>query len=713
MKIIKILLPIIVVMLFLTSCSKETYLVSFDTVGGSIVSGQKVEEGKRVTKPTDPEKDGYDFVGWYKSSSYHENDLYDFNEAVSNSFTLYAKYEKIEYKISYDYNYNDTNIKTVNFDNCNQISLEVPSRMGYAFLGWYEGDNLITTIENRNYQLVARWEKTHYVVTYKIDETTTEKELLKIGDALNLKNNPTKDGYTFLGWYLNDELINSEITVNSDIEIVAKWDAKKFNVNFITYTDDVIESQIVNYGELLKEPTTPVKEGYTFLGWINILDLYDFNTPVTEDLQLLASWEITKDKIIDIIDNMIPEEITDNINAFTSLSFCSARFEWTSSDEAVITKDGKIRRLTIDTTIYISVEVIYEDDSFILNYQTIIPKVELKPLIKGEIVSGYLYDSTGFDELSEKTLSQIDIINFSFAGILNGEIILPNDEYVEKILKYRNSGVRIVLAIGGWGAGGFSEAMSSSSSRTKLVNSIMEVLDEYQFDGIDIDWEYPTSSVAGITSSPSDRNNLTLFSNELVERMKNYRSDLIYSIAIAPSNTFYDLTALNKCVDYFNLMTYDFSMGKKAGHDSALYSTSVTSSSMNNSVSIVKQYVDADKIIPGAAFYARYGSFGSSSNAVLGGTLSVAMDKALSFKVMYDKIIKNNLTELYDTSAEAAYIINGLTYYSYDNVRSVIAKCNYVKNKGLAGLMCWEITQDYVSSDGTSILLNAMYENLK
>ena len=164
--------------------------------------------------------------------------------------------------------------------------------------------------------------------------------------------------------------------------------------------------------------------------------------------------------------------------------------------------------------------------------------------MKGKIVSGYLYDYGGFSGLSDKALEQLDYINYSFATISNGEVHLSSNMKVENVLEYRNKGIRIGLAIGGWGSGGFSPAMKTEEGRTKLIDSIMRVIDEYQFDGIDIDWEYPTSSVAGIESDPSDRANLTLFCQELKERMIEYRDDLILSIAI---------TASTKSVSYTHL----------------------------------------------------------------------------------------------------------------------------------------------------------------
>lgn len=714
MKKIKYLFFLFIIVLSVTSCFKKTCEITFDTDGGTIISNQEVKKGDKVIKPSDPIKDDYTFNGWYVYNNTNEFILFDFNNEVEENITLYAKYTKNQYTIVYDYNYIEKDqTEEITFTNLNDVTLVTPTRAGYKFLGWYENDTLVTSIEKKNYNLVAKWKKTHYIIEYVIDDNNKDIQLLEMGQPLNELLFPTKEGYEFLGWYCEETKIELGDDINSDLVLIANWKAYTYNVRFITYTDIAIPVQKVDYGELVEEPDIPIKEGYNFLGWICIDEYYDFTKPVSNNIQLIADWKITEEKIQEYIQSLIPAVITENIPTFSNLKFCDATFVWTSSNQDAITNDGNVRRLVKDSKVIISVEVIYDTSSYILTFETIVPKIELKPLVSGKIVSGYLYGSGGFSDLSEQTLKQLDYINFSFASIVNGEIALPDSKYVEQILSYRNSGVRIGLALGGWGAGGFSEAMSTASSRTKLVNSIMNILKDYQFDGIDIDWEYPTSSVAGITSSPSDRNNLTLFVEELKSRMNLYRDDLVLSIAIAPSNSFYDLKALNNYIDYFNLMTYDFSMGTTAGHDSGLYSTSVTSSSLDNSVNIVSEYVDNNKIIPGAAFYARYGSFSSTNNAKLGGTLSVAMSKVLSFKKMYERIISNNLTEQYDVDAEAAYIISGTTFYSYDNIRSVAAKCKYVKENNLAGLMCWELTQDYIDENGNSVLLNCMYDNLK
>ena len=422
-----------------------------------------------------------------------------------------------------------------------------------------------------------------------------------------------------------------------------------------------------------------------------------------------------KEALNNYLSNLVPNIVTTNLNLIESLRFCSATFIWSSSNKKALTDTGIVKRFATDTNLELTVQILYSDKEYSLSFNILVPGLNLKPLIKGQIVSGYLYDYGGFSGLSDKALEQLDYINYSFATISNGEVNISSNMKVEKVLEYRNKGIRIGLAIGGWEAGGFSPAMKTQEGRTKLINSIMKLIDEYQFDGIDIDWEYPTSSVAGIESDPSDRTNLTLFCQELKERMKEYRDDLILSIAITASTRYYDLAALNNYVDFFNVMTYDFAMGTKAQHNSALYTTIASPSSLDASVGLVSKYVDNDKIIPGAAFYIRKGTFSNGVSQQLGSSLKTSMGSGSMTFANLMNLIKNNdqYTEQYDENAKAAYIICDNVFYSYDNVQSIKDKCQYVKDNNLAGLMCWELTQDYIDDNGVAILVNAMYESLK
>ena len=76
------------------------YTVTFDSKGGTEISTQEIEKGSKVTKPTDPTKDGYTFGGWYSDSFYFYE--YDFNDKVLRNLTLHAKWNEIPKTVTYD-----------------------------------------------------------------------------------------------------------------------------------------------------------------------------------------------------------------------------------------------------------------------------------------------------------------------------------------------------------------------------------------------------------------------------------------------------------------------------------------------------------------------------------------------------------------------------------------------------------------------------------
>lgn len=768
----------IMFLLIMTSCTKKTYIVSFDTDGGTEIQDQNVVKKKTVSKPNDPKKEGHTFIGWYVDNNefdfntkitnhlvikakweineytvsfttntsehldsikvtynelvpsvkeltkightfngwYLDDELYDFNTPVTKDITLEAKWDLIKFVINLDGNGSILENSFIQFDYDNFPTLPTPTKEGYNFLGWYDGDKKIENIENKNYNLVAKWEQISYEVSFVTDcDQTIPNQTILYNNSVMKPEDLTKEGHIFLGWYLNDELYDFNNIVTSDIEIVAKWERKTYIVSFNTKIDVEIENVIVSYGDLLEEPTKLELKDHDFLGWFYKGKLYDFTKPVTSNLTLAANWEMTEDGVYNYLDSIIPEEATEKIQFYSGVDKCSAEFIWSSSNTEVISNYGNVVRMAYDVNVTITVLVLYSNYEYELEFNVLVPKITLKPYVKGKIVSGYLADYGSYGYLEDGVIDQLDYINYSFGYIVGGELSLPASLSPSKIMKYRSKGVRVGLAIGGWGADGFSQAVRTKESRTKFIKSIMKVIKQYQFDGIDIDWEYPGSGVAGIEYHSTDRYNLTLFCEELKKEMMLYRDDLILSIAIAPSNTYYDLTALNEYIDIFNVMTYDFAMGSTALHDSNLYAYSKSSNAMANSVEFVKKYVDADKIIPGAAFYVRRGYFASATNTQLGASLSIGMS---TNPLGYDELVEmikndSSIVESYDYEAEAAYIIHKRWFYSYDNPQSIKAKCDYIKENGLAGIMCWDLTTDYINEEGKGELVNSMYANMK
>lgn len=714
-KIFAIFFLLFLTCLLSTGCKKEKIIVSFDSLGGTSVENIEITKNKTISKPVDPVKENYLFDGWYISNYFVDGNKFNFDKKITNNITLYAKWNPKEFTINYDldggyFEYDPV----VLFKTDDEVMLSIPKKENHIFLGWMENGNFIDKIENRNYDLTAVWVKDAVEVKFIVDDVLYSKTNVKVNSTTAYPHNPYKEGYNFIGWYLNDELFDNTTLLTENIELIAKFEKIQFKVIFSTYSSYKIDEIYVGYGETFILPT-PIKDGYDFTGWLFDEMPFVENTKVYSNILLVATWEMTKETMQEELSKLIPQQIISSLEFVDSIRGSAAMLFWSSSNEKVITNDGTVIRTDKDVEVTITVTVKYDNYEYDLNFKTVVLKSNLKPIVKGEIVSTYCYGK--LKNITSSMLEQLDIINYSFASIKDGKVFIPTSLTYDEVAYCHEKGVRVILAIGGWGAGGFSEAMRTEATRTILIESIMDAIKKYQFDGIDIDWEYPTSSVAGIVSHPSDRANLNLFCEEMKQSMVEYRSDLLLTIATNSSNSFYDFAQLNNYIDLFNLMTYDFAMGTVAHHDSALYTVSgASTASLHSSISTVSMYVNKNKIVPGVAMYARYGTFKSDTTPMLGNIFGngATMASAISYKDLKEKYLLNSIfKEYYDENAEAAYGFYNQTFYSYDNPRSIFAKASYVKTKGYGGLMAWDISQDYVDSNGYGELLNAMYEGLK
>ncbi|KAI9199857.1 glycoside hydrolase superfamily [Polychytrium aggregatum] len=126
-----------------------------------------------------------------------------------------------------------------------------------------------------------------------------------------------------------------------------------------------------------------------------------------------------------------------------------------------------------------------------------------------------------------------------------------------------NSNLRAVVSIGGWsGSVNFSKVAASSTARAAFVKNVHTFLDEYQFDGVDIDWEYPGGGGLGCNSvDPQDAVNFNTLLSQLRTELG---SDRIISIAGSGEASRYTVGGTNylaqyaKSLSYFQVMTYDF-----------------------------------------------------------------------------------------------------------------------------------------------------------
>lgn len=294
---------IIIFIVFVTGCvnkqeasTADKYIVKFDTNGGSVIEEIEVKPGEYIKKPNDPEKEGYTFIEWQLKGR-----RFNFNNPIKENITLKAKWELTgtgdqevtEYTIFFDSN----------------------------------GGSKIDNIK------------------------------VKSGTKVNKPKDPTRNGYTFVEWQLSGNTYNFENAVNSNIELIAKWNkneepkpspspsiapspspsiapspspsiapspspsikpspspsikpspspsqkpslpppdpiAQTRTVHFNSMGGTPVQSEVVKEGMNANKPQDPTKDGHKFVEWQLNGVKFDFNTKIYEDTTLIAVW-IQKD----------------------------------------------------------------------------------------------------------------------------------------------------------------------------------------------------------------------------------------------------------------------------------------------------------------------------------------------------------------------------------------------------------------------------------
>ena len=301
------------------------------------------------------------------------------------------------------------------------------------------------------------------------------------------------------------------------------------------------------------------------------------------------------------------------------------------------------------------------------------------PPSDGFIVVGYAYADSG--ALPDPSL--LTHINFSFAKIQDDfetlSIRSSKQTRLRQIvaLKDKNPKLKVLLSVGGWGAGNFSEMAADETHRKKFCQNCLKAVNDYKLDGIDIDWEYPGSSDAGISSSSNDKKNFTLLLKDLRSVLGN---DKLLTMASEASAGYIDWASALQYLNFVNIMSYD--MGRPPTHNAALYNKD-SRTKMSCEEAVAKHYakgIPYNKMTLGMAFFGRV-----DRNILKGDELD------------YNEIIAlTGFTKCWDDNAKVPYLTDasGTMVLSYDDEQSIGLKAEYVKSKGLLGGMYWDIEAD-------------------
>ncbi len=244
-------------------------------------------------------------------------------------------------------------------------------------------------------------------------------------------------------------------------------------------------------------------------------------------------------------------------------------------------------------------------------------------------------------------------------------------------LKKQNNKLKVLLSIGGWGAGNFSEMAADDGNRTEFIHNLMNIVITYNLDGIDIDWEFPGSSLGKISSSKEDKSNFTVLMRQIRDSIGR---DRVLTFASPAYGNYYDFEDLVPVVDFVNIMTYDMGVPPKL---SAPLHQSPNTGKICVDYVVANHYkwgVPVNKMLIGIPFYGR------------------GDDKEYKKFHDYRYIVPKAGTQVcFDSIAMSPYIIDsasGNILISYDDTTAVKAKCKYVKEIGARGVMFWHYCGD-------------------
>lgn len=285
---------ILLLIIFLTGCGNKTYMVSFNTLGGSVMESIYVNEGEILKDIAKPLKDGYLFVNWLKDGV-----EYNFDKPINEDITLTASWIETPeiynyYKVTFSFG-GESEVTTVREGEL-VTSLKIPDVKNYLFLGWYLNDSKFdfNTPINEDITLVAKYELNVVTVTYDLNggfglamETIPKYSKLFIPDM------PVREGYKFLKWTLNGREFSFDTVIEEDIILKAEWAKVEYvTIKFDTDGGDLINDLTIDKYSKLDGLPIAIKEGYRFLKWT--LDGEDFTAgePINSDITLKAIYEL-------------------------------------------------------------------------------------------------------------------------------------------------------------------------------------------------------------------------------------------------------------------------------------------------------------------------------------------------------------------------------------------------------------------------------------
>ncbi|EFR03515.1 endochitinase 1 [Nannizzia gypsea CBS 118893] len=280
------------------------------------------------------------------------------------------------------------------------------------------------------------------------------------------------------------------------------------------------------------------------------------------------------------------------------------------------------------------------------------------------------------------------------------------------LMKQKNRQMKTLISIGGWTyKDAFSGPASTDTGRQTFAKSSVKMLADYGFDGIDIDWEYPTNE--------KEAGDFVLLLAEVRKALDEYSKSIgdgykyLLTVASPAGASHYNIMKLgemDKHLDFWNLMAYDYSgkWDQTSGHSANIFSstTDKTSTKFNTQDALLAYYaagIKPEKIVLGMPLYGR--SFTGTENKP-GASFSGVGEGSFEDGVWNYKDLPQpgaTVVECEQEVASYSYDPAKKLFISYDTPKIAGMKANYLRQMGLGGTMWWEASGDKPKGEGSLV----------
>lgn len=348
------------------------------------------------------------------------------------------------------------------------------------------------------------------------------------------------------------------------------------------------------------------------------------------------------------------------------------------------------------------------------NFTALAKEEEPEKIVVGYYAGWAAYKGYTPDQLPVEMLTHI---NYAFAKIdpASGKVVLADPSMDHKNLKAlqqlkkKNPHLKVLLSVGGWDYSAyFSDVALTPEKRETFARSCIELIINYELDGVDLDWEYPVSGGKdGNVNRPEDQKNFTLLLRAVRDQLNRQGEadghSYLLTIAAAANSGYLKKIEPEKAagiVDFVFLMSYDYHgpWDSYADLNAPLYMPSEWSPQYKNSVddsiqTYLRAGIPAGKIVMGVPLYGYLYEQVSEAGYGLYSQFSAA--KSISYDALKSQYIHHpGYRQLYHAEARVPYLYGEHTFITYENAKSVSEKARLAARYQLAGIGFWELSQD-------------------